>query len=37
MQGATALAAPKLGSDDDRKLISLRDFFILQTQREPSP
>jgi len=30
MQGATALAAPKLGSDEDRLLIALRDFFILQ-------
>ena len=30
MQGATALAAPKLGSEEDRRLIALRDFFILQ-------
>ncbi|MEI7671445.1 MAG: helicase-related protein, partial [Deltaproteobacteria bacterium] len=30
MQGATALAAPKLGSEEDRRLITLRDFFILQ-------
>jgi len=30
MQGASALAAPKLGAEDDRRLIALRDFFILQ-------
>ena len=30
MQGASALAAPKLGSDEDRRLIALRDFFLLQ-------
>ena len=30
MQGATALAAPKLGSEEDRRLVQLRDFFLLQ-------
>ena len=30
MQGGSALAAPKLGSEDDRRQIALRDFFILQ-------
>ena len=30
MQGCSALAAPKLGSDDDRRLIMIRDFFLLQ-------
>lgn len=30
MQGATALAAPKLGSEEDRRLIAVRDFLILQ-------
>jgi hypothetical protein len=30
MQGCSALAAPKLGSDEDRKLIMIRDFFLLQ-------
>ena len=30
IQGATALAAPKLGKLEDRKMVSLRDFFILQ-------
>jgi hypothetical protein len=30
MQGTSALAAPKLGSEEDRRLIALRDFFILQ-------
>ena len=29
MQGASALAAPKLGAEDDRRMITLRDFFIL--------
>ena len=32
-QGASALAAPKLGTDDDRKRIVIRDFFILQLPR----
>ncbi|MEW6734812.1 MAG: DEAD/DEAH box helicase [Acidobacteriota bacterium] len=30
MQGGSALAAPKLGSEEDRRLIAIRDFFILQ-------
>lgn len=30
MQGCSALAAPKLGSDEDRRLIMIRDFFLLQ-------
>jgi hypothetical protein len=30
MQGASALAAPKLGTEEDRRLIALRDFFLLQ-------
>jgi len=30
MQGASALAAPKLGTEEDRSLIALRDFFLLQ-------
>jgi len=30
MQGGSALAAPKLGTEEDRRLIALRDFFILQ-------
>ena len=30
MQGASAIAAPKLGSEEDRRLIALRDFFLLQ-------
>jgi hypothetical protein len=29
-QGASALAAPKLGTDDDRRAIVVRDFFLLQ-------
>lgn len=30
LQGASAIAAPKLGSDDDRRRLILRDFFLLQ-------
>jgi hypothetical protein len=30
MQGCSALAAPKLGSEEDRGLIAVRDFFLLQ-------
>lgn len=30
MQGASALAAPALGGADDRRMIAIRDFFILQ-------
>jgi hypothetical protein len=30
MQGASALAAPKLGTEEDRRLIALRDFYLLQ-------
>lgn len=30
LQGASALAAPKLGTDEDRQMIAIRDFFILQ-------
>jgi hypothetical protein len=30
MQGCSALAAPKLGSDEDRGLITVRDFLLLQ-------
>lgn len=37
MQGGSALAAPKLGSDEDRRLIALRDFFILQLQSFTQP
>lgn len=30
MQGASALAAPKLGTEEDRSLIAIRDFYLLQ-------
>jgi len=30
MQGASALAAPKLGTEEDRRLIAIRDFYLLQ-------
>jgi hypothetical protein len=30
MQGASALSAPKLGSEEDRRLVAIRDFFLLQ-------
>ena len=30
MQGASALAAPKLGSEEDRRSIAIRDFLLLQ-------
>jgi hypothetical protein len=30
MQGASALSAPKLGTEEDRRLIAIRDFYILQ-------
>jgi hypothetical protein len=30
MQGASALTAPKLGTEEDRRLIAIRDFYLLQ-------
>lgn len=30
MQGASALAAPKLGTEEDRRMIAVHDFYFLQ-------
>jgi hypothetical protein len=30
MQGASALSAPKLGTEEDRRLVAIRDFYLLQ-------
>ncbi len=37
-QGLSALSAPKLGTDEDRRMIALRDFYLLQLPTfEPLP
>lgn len=33
LQGASALAAPRLGTDEDRRMIAIRDFYLLQLPR----
>ena len=38
MQGASALSAPKLGNEEDRRQIAIRDFYLLQLPTfDPEP